>query len=55
MKEDIFNKIKKEKDLTISSHWTIKKSVIEKIKKLSKEKNMSESKIVNTILENFFE
>lgn len=53
MKKDIFD-IKEEKDLTISSHWTIKKSIVEKIKKTAKNKKMSESKVVNTILENFF-
>ena len=31
MKKDIFD-ITEEKDLTVSAHWTIKKSVVEKVK-----------------------
>lgn len=53
MKRDIFD-TKEEKDLTVSAHWTIKKSIIEKVKQISKDKKMSDSKVVNTILENFF-
>lgn len=53
MKKDIFD-IKEEKDLTISAHWTIKKSIVEKIKQIAKDKKMSDSKVVNTILEDFF-
>ncbi|QJR43694.1 hypothetical protein HLA87_02790 [Mycoplasma miroungigenitalium] len=53
MEKDIFD-IKKNKDLTVSVHYTIKSSVIEKVKKIAKEKSMSESRVVNTILENFF-
>lgn len=53
MKKDIFD-IKEEKDLTVSAHWTIKKSVVEKVKQIAKDKKMSDSKVVNTILEDFF-
>ncbi len=53
MKKDIFD-IKEEKDLTISAHWTIKKSIVEKVKQIAKDKKMSDSKVVNTILEDFF-
>ena len=53
MKKDIFD-IKEEKDLTISAHWTIKQSIVNEVKKIAKEKKMSDSKVVNTILENFF-
>lgn len=54
MQKDIFD-MKEEKDLTVSAHWTIKKSIVEKVKKISKKKKMSDSKVVNTILENFFD
>ena len=53
MKKDIFD-IKEEKDLTVSAHWTIKKSVVEKVKQIAKDKKISDSKVVNTILEDFF-
>ena len=51
--KDIFD-IKEEKDLTVSAHWTIKKSVVEKVKQIAKDKKISDSKVVNTILEDFF-
>ena len=50
MKKDIFE----EKDLTTSVHWTIKKSLVKKIKKIAKEKELSCSKVVSKILEDFF-
>ena len=52
MKRDIFD-LKEEKDLTVSAHWTIKQSIVNEVKKIAKEKKMSDSKVVNTILENF--
>ena len=53
MNKDIFDK-KEKKDLTVSTHFTIKGSVVEKVKKLSKEKNISQSRVVSIILEEFF-
>ncbi len=53
MKKDIFEN-QKNKDLTVSVHYTIKSSLVQKVKTISKEKNISESKVVNTILEDFF-
>lgn len=45
---------KREKDLTVSVHYTIRKSLVEKIKNDSKKYNLSESKIVNTIIDNYY-
>lgn len=53
MKDNIFKNIKK--DLTISCHYSIKQSIVELIKKDAKDNNLSESKIVNTILENYYQ
>jgi predicted DNA binding CopG/RHH family protein len=52
MKKDIFDN--KKKDLTISCHFTIKESIVKKIKKTAKDNGISESKVVNTILEEYF-
>ncbi|QJG66670.1 hypothetical protein HGG64_03135 [Mycoplasma phocoeninasale] len=53
MKKEIFD-IKEKKDLTVSVHYTIKSSLVKKVKEIAKEKNISDSKVVNTILEEFF-
>lgn len=53
MKKDIFDQ-KDKKDLTVSVHYTIKESIVNEIKKVAFKKNMSDSKVVNTILEDFF-
>lgn len=53
MKKDIFEHEEK-KDLTVSVHYTIKESIVNQIKEVASKKNMSDSKVVNTILEDFF-
>jgi len=53
MKKDIFEK-KEKKDLTVSTHYTIKESIILEVKKIAKKKEISESKVVNNILQDFF-
>lgn len=51
MKNDI---LKCKKDLTVPTHYTIKASLVKKIKKDAKKYKLSESKIVNLILENYY-
>jgi hypothetical protein len=51
--EDIFNK-REVKDLTVSAHYTIRGSLVSKVKEQSKKSNISESKVVDRILDNFF-
>lgn len=51
-KEIIDQQIKK--DLTVPTHYTIRESIVKCIKQVATEKRLSESKIVNTILEEHF-
>ncbi|WP_406617878.1 hypothetical protein ACJA27_03310 [Mycoplasmopsis lipophila] len=53
IKKELFKK--QEKDLTVSTHYTIRKSLVEKIINDSKEYNLSASKIVDTIIANYYE
>ena len=52
VKRELFKK--KEKDLTISTHYTIRRSLVEKINSDAKEYNLSASKIVDTIIEDYY-
>ena len=52
MEKNIFENYKK--DLTQPTHYTLKKSIINKIKKDALENNISESKVVNAILEKYY-
>lgn len=51
-KKELF--IKKEKDLTVSVHYSIKGSLVNKIKKDAEKYNITKSKVVNTILEHYY-
>lgn len=52
MKKNLF--WKKEKDLTVSTHFTIRNSIVKKINEDSKKFNISKSKIVDTILAEYY-
>jgi hypothetical protein len=51
-KQDIFSGIKKDK--TVPTHYTIRESLVNKIKNDSKKTGLSESKVVDMILENYY-
>ncbi|MDC8900821.1 hypothetical protein PUW87_02245 [Metamycoplasma hyosynoviae] len=51
-KKELFTK--KEKDLTVSAHYSIKGSLVKKIEKDAEKYNITKSKIVNTILEDYY-
>lgn len=53
MKKQALFQIKK-KDLTASTHFSLQKSIISKLKEDSKKYNISVSKIVNTILTEYY-
>ena len=52
-KKNLFEK--KEKDLTMSVHYTIRRSLVKKINSDAKEYNLSASKIVDTIIADYYE
>lgn len=52
MKKDILKNVKK--DLTISMHYTIKRSLVEKVRQDAKKYNLSESKVVTLILAEYY-
>ncbi len=52
-KKELFEK--KEKDLTVSMHYTIRKSLVEKINKDAEEYNLSASKVVDTIIADYYD
>lgn len=51
-KKELF--IKKEKDLTVSVHYSIRKSLVKKVELDAKKYNITKSKIVNTILDDYY-
>lgn len=51
--KELFKNI--EKDLTISVHYTLKSSLVKKINNDAKKYKLSSSKIVNTIIEKYYE
>jgi len=52
MTKDIFRD--RDRDLTISTTYTIKKSIVDKVKIDAKKNNLSSSKVISLILENYY-
>ena len=52
-KRNLFEK--KEKDLTMSVHYSIRRSLVKKINTDAKEYSLSASKIVDTIIADYYE
>lgn len=51
-KKELFTK--KEKDLTVSVHYSIRGSLAKKVEEDAKKYNITKSKVVDTILENYY-
>lgn len=45
---------KKEKDLTVSVHYSIRQSLVKKVKEDSEKYNITKSKVIDTILEDYY-
>ncbi|VEU79342.1 Uncharacterised protein [Metamycoplasma cloacale] len=51
-KKELFTK--KEKDLTVSVHYSIRGSLVKKVEEDAEKYNITKSKVVDTILEDYY-